>query len=238
MALFDVLHSAQISWFAAKEIDFDGVVARLEKMLGVPPNQVARLAPPSAAIPTKLASFQTGESVIRLQAVTGRSDIFVLPPETQNIGTLPIDKTIQYVESFFPLCELMPVSFRQALNIKVGKRIDSDDVGREIFKALLSTDADLSGATDLSFQLNKRIEVDGIEINRVLRWFVEEAQILQVGDGHQRVLETARFVSYLNDINTVPTSVERDAGEQKRAFSALANVLVETLKLKSIGDIK
>lgn len=249
MTAFNEVHAVQFAWFTPEDRVTKDIEAAFRAVVGVDPDQIQRQRPPATPVPILVASAIVDATQYRVQAVPGRIDLFVEPvsndpvhfPFFGNFGV--IQDSLTKAKLF---CQFTGSStFRQSFVVKIAKRLpDASGFGNE-FRKILGVDHDLSGVADLAFQMNKVARLGQHDINRVLRWTSEVAQVQQVsfasasqGMPMGSVVGLAHFVSYVIDINSVPGGKSFDAGGQISLLEKLGSVVQRCVEFETLGDVK
>lgn len=225
------------------------IEAAFRSAIGLLPDQVQRQRPPATPVPIVVASATENGTQFKVQAVPGRVDLFVEPvsndprsfPAFTDFGIIP--ESLSKAKAF---CHSTGSStYRQSFIVRLAKRLpDATGFGDE-FVRILGVQNNLSGASDLVFQMNKIVRLGQYDINRVLKWAAEVAQFQQIsfspampGQPSGSLVGLAHFVSYVMDINTVPSGRAFDAGGQISVLEKLASVVQRCAGFESLGDVK
>ncbi|UCI06281.1 hypothetical protein [Mesorhizobium sp. B1-1-8] len=251
LSAFNEIHALQFAWFTPEDKATKDIETTFRSVTGLDPDQVQRQRPPATPVPILVASAtqSTTGTQFRIQVVPGRVDLFIEPlsndplqfPYFSDFGIIP--ESLAKAKSF---CQFTGSStVRQSFIVRLAKRLpDASAFGPE-FRKILGVDYDLGGASDLVFQFNKIVRLGQYDINRVLRWAAEIAQVQQVSfaAGSQgipagAVVGTAHMVSYVMDINTVPNGKSFDAGGQISVLEKLGSVVQRCVAFESVGDVK
>jgi hypothetical protein len=246
---FNEIHAVQFAWFTPEDRVTKDIEAAFRSVVGVEPDQIQRQRPPATPVPILVASAIVGTTQFRVQAVPGRVDLFIEPMSNDPVHFPFFDDFAVIQESLAKaklFCQFTGSStFRQSFVVKIAKRLpDAAGFGGE-FRRILGVDYDLSGVADLAFQMNKVTKLGQYDINRVLRWTSEVAQVQQVsfaaasqGMPAGAVVGLAHFVSYVIDINTVPSGKSFDAGGQISVLEKLGSVVQRCVAFETLGDVK
>ncbi|CAI2936189.1 hypothetical protein [Aminobacter niigataensis] len=251
MPVFDEIHSLQFVWFTSGEPPH-AVDVLLHGITGSEPDHVQRFKPPAAPVPVSLAASRIDDADIRIQIAPGRVDLTVTPADAMvGSDTARFESNAvvtRYVEKAKAISGLIGAAFRQSIVIKAAKKVASEDEVGAAFTELLGMEADLTGAADLSFSINRRVEFDGVTYNRVLRWQAETTQLHQVmGGGHlggipdfgaAPPIARSTYMTYILDINTVPLTTLRQPAELEKVFDRISAIAFEALKFERAGDLR
>lgn len=185
-----------------------------QQVFGSPP-QTFQATPPLPGGPPVGGSLAQGNSAagqVQIQVQVGRVDI-VFPPFDGHPEELPKLPSFDacLAEGLRAVSRLSLAALRIGVNIEAQQKHDTP----ENANAALAADIPLlkeapKDALDLTFALNRRVQMEDIEINRLLRWSVGSAQFFQfqmapgTGSAMPFSVTEINFVQLLVDFNTVP----------------------------------
>lgn len=238
MPTYNKIGHLQFAWFGGTDPNHDSVVSALTRRFGRAPSEDSRLAPPQAPAPMRGTLFIHSNATIRVQSQVGRLDVIVSPIEhVRGVPSLPMEALSTFERLYEDCGTVFEGSFRQAFHLRVfSEPLKPQEIGAE-FGALLASDADLSRSIDLIFQMNSRSTIDGFDINRIARWSGEALETFQLVNGLQHGIEQVYFISYLLDVNTVPTNDQSIPSRQRAAFAALVKGAKDMIKVQKVSEV-
>ncbi|TJV70302.1 MAG: hypothetical protein E5X76_19900 [Mesorhizobium sp.] len=250
MTSFNEIQALQFAWFTGDETPYGNIEAAFKAVTGVDAEQLQRQRPPNTPVPLSNASAVVdSKAQIRLQVSPGRADIFIEPVSTE--PSFPFfdspDVVNEYLQKAKKYCKYSGKVNRQSFIIKIAKRVPSATAFGAEFAKVLGSHFDEAGTSDHVLQINKRVKLGALEINRVLKWATEIGEIHRVSVNGQfsapgiftpTVVVASNFVTYLIDVNTVPTDKLVDAGGQIAILDKLSLVVKQCMEFESLGDLK
>ncbi len=185
---------------------------------------------------------------VEVQRQIGRLDLIVQPVtslvhgDDPQLPLLDAKATFEMALNALQAATWVPTSQRLSVVASAICAADSLDDARRKFYNYLGYDFNINGASDHSFQMNRRSMLVEDEVNRVDQLSVLQMQKLQISVGQegvpQRVLASSESLSVLHDFNTVPTAENFPANVQLGVFCDLLNEVTRAMKIANLGFLR
>ncbi|PBB85738.1 hypothetical protein [Mesorhizobium sp. WSM3876] len=245
------LHSLQFSWFIGSEVASSDLDSKFRDIFGQEYDQFQRLKPPASPVPLTVASAVIGDADLRLQVGPGRADILIAPLSQEPTSDVPAFGNLnhalkEFIDVARRACGAFGLAYRQSMITRVGTKFPNIEEATKQFSKVLGIKFDLSATSDQSFQINRRTEINGFSLNRVLRWLIElkETRVIAFNPGvggapAEELVGESIYLSYVLDINTVPNPmVFRDGRVQVDILNAIFQATEAALAFQTIGEFK
>ena len=242
---YDQYRMLQYAWFTLDDTMLVNFEQSFQACFGFQLDNLKRIRPPQAPTPTVVGTAVKDGVEFAMQATVMRTDIVIQGAEEPQRGRRAqknIDGLLIFHSIAENACRIIK-SNRQSMIMQAARTVPTvEDLG-SVFAEVLQTEAKLEGASEFIFQMNRRYAFDDIEINRVLKWEGEISQLAQIQFGQatfapvSRVIEQSCYLTYLMDINTVPSSEIRGEEQQKQVLAVLKTALLEASEIDRIGQL-
>lgn len=239
----DRVRSLQIVWFIPAEPP--APFKLFEALVGQQPDAFQKMGPPQSPFPVVMESAVKNGVQHRLQSHSGRVDFFLEGVGGNPIAVLPeaagvyLEFLRSKIEAAAPIVGKIT---RLAVVVTLARELEGLPDIAASFGGLFSNKLSLDGARDLNFQISRPTTVDGLDINRLLRWTGEVASFQQFVNGWPQNLLISTVDSYylsrMLDVNTVPKDGELFGPElHGDIFAKLASVASSLIEVQRIEDI-
>lgn len=195
-----------------------------------------------------VAIGNVGTNSYRVQVAPARIDYFLNPTAPPQAGganvnlltnvDLAIDEFVQRVHRGIPLIGGV---IRLALVANISHEAADTRESIALIAALTGLTIPFDDGSDLLLQINRRLglrSIQGAEVNRLMKWSVEEVQTIAVMPGSAPSVARDFLATVTIDINIVPTSRLYPPAEQVAIFDEIA---IETKRLcaaKTLGALQ
>lgn len=179
----------------------------------------------------------------------GRVDVNLQPPESSSLPTSPplitdVAATLEAVSNFAKTAvgDVGPIT-RIAMNLRLASHHKTVEEANKKVLEILTAKLLLNDEVDFIYQINSPKRIDGFNINRIIRWSVENVQMIAAPTVGAHNMSTSQQV--LNqfysafahlDFNTVFAPTTFSPSEAVKVIDALiaeaARVRKESLRLK------
>lgn len=234
--------SIQLVWFIPST---EGVKADVlfEAIFDEDPANVQKNKVPSPANPfLSVASGAVSKFMAQVQVQPGRVDLVLSGLPNGNDSSLPLLDTAESVaaieDRLSAAADALPICLRVAL---VGNLHAPTASAVEASKKIIDQigiNLPFSDFSDFSFQLNRRKTINGIELNRLVRFSVAAFQqfMITVNNGNSMPVTLEEHGAALAiDINTVPNGAIIDSQRQITIYKAMFG---EFLRIGENGTLK
>lgn len=188
---------------------------------------------------TAIAVRTEGSISYRLQFAQGRLDLFVLPPD--NTADFPIlfdvDKTVAAFKTIaHKLLDQVGVSTRLAVSLTTIKPVKDESEAVALLSEQVGVELPYKDGIDFVFQINRRTNMAGIAINRLLKMESHFLRLMRLENGVPLPSIDGYFALLNADVNTVlEPSSKFEVSEQKELFDKL---LVEAQRLSAAKTLR
>ncbi|MBP0439551.1 hypothetical protein [Tianweitania sediminis] len=238
----------QFVWFLTSADQVDGE-ALFKAIVGSEPDSVQKNKIPSPANPFLSVCYsETEDRTIVTQVQPGRVDFLFNARAQENGVPLPgssfdLDVANDLLNSMKAADKMLGPAVRVSVVATTAYPADDYESAARAIADVTGFDPGLDGVSDISVQLNRRTyskAVDGLAINRVVRYHVAAAQTInfEVGSGGvQPMAISSVILSAVQtlDFNTVPDGRLFASSERMSIF---AEIVSEIARVASSGTIQ
>jgi hypothetical protein len=247
--MFPQIRLLQFAWFTPGE-----VAAKVEDVLlnatGLEAATMQRLKPPHAPFPMSIASAAKDGADYRVQIQPNRLDVAIVPDES-----VPVEAGLPYlsnadehfangIKAARQVCYTIGATVRQSLVVQCAIELPSEEAQGKNFAMLAGLPEKLAVGREMSLQLNLRRQLVWADqhLNRLIRLTAESAGLQKITITPQgpvahggRQASIRHYLSYMMDINNVPTSKSFDQAER---IKLLDELLEEYKRMKSFDKME
>lgn len=246
--MFEGARTLQIAWFLAGDFPCEAEKF-FEGITGIKPHTVQHARPPHAPVPQSMLIGVRNEIQYRLHIQPGRADLYFEPDAAvfQSGVSFPVINNANNVRDVLILsgidaAPLLTNVYRIGLNIIYSSQFDSWELAGEAFAEAIPQPTVFPVSRDAIYQLNVRVESEGFEFNRILKWATDQGQFIEMsvspnGQGQSRVVREANFVTYQIDLNNVGSNHILTSNEQVRILNILKSEAARLFDLKNIEEL-
>jgi hypothetical protein len=238
------VQSLQAVWFTTGQPITTAAGDLYQAIVGAPAAATQNLAVGNFT----LAMGSVGTNSYRVQVAPARIDYFLNPaPVPQAGGTqlnLPTDIAL-VIDEFMQQVHRGSPPIGGVIRVALVTIISHETFDTHESIALISAHTGLTipfdDGSDLLLQINRRLalhSISGTEVNRLMKWSVEEVQTIGVMPGSAPSVARGFLATVTIDINIVPTNRPYPPAEQIAIFNEIA---IETKRLcaaKSLGALQ
>ena len=192
-----------------------------------------------------VATGRVPSSSVRVQVSGTRADFFINPAEKQGLD-FPVftDISAAITDMRNRLADgsnLIGAVNRLAMVVNVSEVVPSVGDANNLISQQVGLTLPFPDASDVLFQVNRRMElqtVAGLRINRILKWLVENFQVVEVGSGPPNV-RSIDVATMSVDVNIVPVQGRSFmAAEQATIFQAIGTEVERLCQLRTIAALQ